>query len=264
MRLPLDFTDKVCVVTGASRGVGLTLARDYAAGGAKVVAAARSLNNLETLAGEVSAAGGEVLPVRCDISDVEDCGRLVAAALDAFGQIDILVNNAAVTGFHKPIQDLQPAEWEEVLATNLTSSYATTHFAAASMIRRGRGGAIVQVSAAGTSYPSPTRSDYVASKGGVEQLTRVLAHELGPYGIRVNTVTPGFVEGERATEAMAMQAEERGVTLAQVRTEYSSAAALKTGVQQYDVSNMIAYLTSDYGRGITAQNVHVDAGLTFT
>ena len=262
MRLNCDFTGKVCVVTGASRGLGTQVARDFAAGGGKVVGAGRNTTALAALKAEIEAAGGQFIGVEAELSRVEDCRKLIDTALDAHGQIDVLVNNVATTGQHKFIRDLEPSEWQAAIDTNLTSAYACTHYAVGSMMER-KQGAIIHVSSSGTSYPSPRRSDYLATKGGMIQLTRVLAHELGPFNIRVNTVTPGFMMGIRAIEAQTLHAERRGITLEEVAKEFASNAALQRALPEQDVSNMICFLTSDFGLNITAQNIHVDAGLAF-
>jgi NAD(P)-dependent dehydrogenase (short-subunit alcohol dehydrogenase family) len=262
MRLNCDFTNRVCVVTGATRGLGYVLAKDYAAYGGRVVGAGRNKEAFGRLAREIGEAGGTFVAVEADLSSVDGCKHLIDRALDSFGQIDVLVNNAAVTGQHKLIRDLDPAEWQQVIDLNLTGTYACIHFAVGSMMDR-RSGAIVNVSSAGTSFPSPRRSDYIGSKGGMVQLTRVLAHELGPYNIRVNTVTPGFIDGERAREAQSLLAKRRGVTLAEVEEEFLSASPLHRKVPPEDISNLICFLTSDFGATITGQNIHVDAGLAF-
>jgi len=119
---------KVAVIVGASRGVGLTLCREFAAAGAKVVFGARSADKITALEQELSAAGHQVCAVQADVSREEDCRKLINTAVERFGRVDILVNNAAIAGPTKLICDLEPDEWAEVIAINLTSLYLTIRF----------------------------------------------------------------------------------------------------------------------------------------
>jgi len=257
-----DFTNKVCVVTGASRGIGSVMVRDFAAEGGKVVGAGRNVEALRKLADEVTAAGGTFVPVEADLSKMVQCKKLVDTALREFGQIDVLVNNLGITGAHKPIRDLQPEEWQEALDTNLTSVYACIHYAVGTMMDR-KSGAIVNVSSVGVKIPSPMRVPYVATKMGMHGITRVLAHELGPYNIRVNTVSPGFVDGERSDEVQERMAKNRGIPKDEMRHIMLQASPLRRSVPPGDISNMVRYLASDFGASLTGQDIDVAAGLAF-
>jgi NAD(P)-dependent dehydrogenase (short-subunit alcohol dehydrogenase family) len=254
-----DFQNKVCVITGASRGIGRRLALDFAADGATVVGSGRNIEALEQLHGEIRSAGGKFVPVRGDLAKLEHCKALIDKAL-GLGGIDVLVNNLGITGAHKSVRDLTPEEWHEALDTNLTSVYGCCHYAAGSMMER-RSGAIVNISSTGTKIRSPFRAAYVASKMGMVGLTRVLAQELGPYGIRVNIVSPGFVDGERSDEAQELMAKNEGVSKEEVRRRILALSPLNRSVPPGDISNMVRYLASDLGRSLTGQDFEVAAGM---
>lgn len=253
---------KVFVVSGASRGIGRQLCLDLAADGALVVGAARNQEALASLATTVTSAGGRFLPVIADLAGIDGCRTLVERALSEFGRIDALVNNLGVSGAHKSVRDLTPSEWQEAINTNLTSAYACVHFAAGSMMER-RSGAIVSISSVGTRVASPKRAAYVASKSGMVGLTRVLAHELGPYNITANVVSPGFIEGERSAEVQHSMARSLGIPLEKVNEMLLARTPLGRTIPAADVSAMIRYLCSDLGRNITGKDIAVDGGMTF-
>jgi NAD(P)-dependent dehydrogenase (short-subunit alcohol dehydrogenase family) len=255
-----DFRDKVCVVTGATRGIGWRLALDFAADGGLVVATGRNAEALGKLEREIAGAGGQVLPVRADLAKLDQCRMLIERALEKWGRIDVLVNNLGITGAHKSVKDLTPEEWQEALDTNLNSVYGCCHYAVGSMMEK-RSGAIVNISSTGTKMRSPFRAAYVATKMGMVGLSKVLAQELGPYGIRVNVVSPGFVDGERSDEAQALMAKNEGVSKDEVRRRILALSPLNRSVPPADISSMVRYLASDLGRSLTGQDIDVAAGM---
>jgi NAD(P)-dependent dehydrogenase (short-subunit alcohol dehydrogenase family) len=260
--MPFDFKGKVCVITGAGRGIGRVLCRDFAAEGGLVVGCSRSPGPLDSLNAEITSAGGRFLPIPADLSRVEECERLIGETTQHFGPVDVLVNNLGITGAHKPIRDLQPAEWFEALNTNLTSVYACTHFAVGAMMER-KSGAIVNVSSIGPKIHSPFRVPYAATKMGMVGITRVLSQELGPYNIRVNTVSPGAVEGERSLEVWEHMSRTLGITVEEARDRITAQAALRRTLPPEDISATIRFLCSDLGRSITGQDISVDCGVAF-
>jgi NAD(P)-dependent dehydrogenase (short-subunit alcohol dehydrogenase family) len=254
-----DFEGKVCVITGASRGIGAQLALDFAADGATVVGSGRNAEALESLDAKIRAAGGKFVAVRGDLSKLAQCKQLIDKALE-LGGVDVLVNNLGITGAHKAVRDLSPEEWQEALDTNLSSVYGCCHYAVGSMMER-RNGAIVNISSTGTKIRSPFRAAYVATKMGMVGLSKVLAQELGPYGIRVNVVSPGFVDGERADEAQALMAKNEGVSKEVVRNRILALSPLGRSVPPQDISAMVRYLASELGRSLTGQDIDVAAGM---
>jgi 3-hydroxybutyrate dehydrogenase/3-oxoacyl-[acyl-carrier protein] reductase len=258
-----DLAGKVVVISGAGRGIGRVMCAEFAADGALVVGCSRRPEPLDSLAAEIKAAGGRFLPFAADLGKVEASEALIAAAAKAFGPVDVLVNNLGVGGAQKMIRDLQPAEWFEALNTNLTSVYACIHYAVGAMMER-KSGAIVNVSSIGPKIASPFRVPYVTTKMGMVGMTRVLSHELGPYNIRINTVSPGFVDGERADEVQKAMAKNRGITQDEMRDIMLKASPLRRSVPPQDISRMVRFLASDAARSITGQDIAVDAGLTFS
>ena len=179
----MQLTDKVAVVTGAGRGIGRAIAVAYAKAGAKVVCAARSVDELEALAGEL---GG--VAMRCDVADEADIQSLMADTVDQFGQIDILVNNAGAVA-RLPVHELPVEDWDRVMNVNLRGLFLCTKYALPSMLERGTGCIINISSGAGVVGP-PNRSAYAASKHGVMGFTKTLVAEYLHKGVRSHVILP--------------------------------------------------------------------------
>lgn len=179
----MQLTDKVAVVTGAGRGIGRAIAVAYAKAGAKVVCAARSVDELEALAGEL---GG--VAIRCDVADEADIQRLMASTVEQFGRIDILVNNAGAVA-RLPVHELPVEEWDHVMNVNLRGLFLCTKYALPSMLERGTGCIINISSGAGVVGP-PNRSAYAASKHGVMGFTKTLVAEYLHKGVRSHVILP--------------------------------------------------------------------------
>jgi NAD(P)-dependent dehydrogenase (short-subunit alcohol dehydrogenase family) len=194
-----DFTGKVAIVTAGGGGIGRAIAERLAALGAAVVIADRSAANGMAAVREIESSGGRAACVEMDLGRAEDAARTVQAAVDAFGRLDILINNASILGALKPIIDLDPAEWEEVIRTNLTGTFLLTQASVRRMLAQGEGGAIVNILAIQEHMPLPDHGAYAASKGGLAAFTRALAVELAGQGIRVNGIAAGsiYTEGVR-------------------------------------------------------------------
>ena len=179
----MQLTDKVAVVTGAGRGIGRAIAVAFAKAGAKVVCAARSVDELQTIAGEL---GG--VAMRCDVADEADIQSLMADTVDQFGQIDILVNNAGAVA-RLPVHELPVEDWDRVMNVNLRGLFLCTKYALPSMLERGTGCIINISSGAGVVGP-PNRSAYAASKHGVMGFTKTLVAEYLHKGVRSHVILP--------------------------------------------------------------------------
>jgi len=188
--IELDLEGRIALVTGASRSIGRATAVALGEAGARVALGARSRPDLERVAEEVRATGGEALPIRCDVSDPESVDAFVAEATDRLGPPDIAVANAGVFQQWGSTHDLALDEWERIVATDLTGTMLTCRAAAAAMVD---GGSIVAVSSLAGLVALPSAAAYTAAKSGVTGLVRALAAEWAPAGIRVNAVAPGFV-----------------------------------------------------------------------
>ncbi|MFC1921473.1 SDR family NAD(P)-dependent oxidoreductase [Chloroflexota bacterium] len=187
--------DKVAVITGGAEGIGKAYALGYAAEGARVVLADINLQAAEELANTMTEQGNEVLAIKTDVSEVADTEEMVRKALERFGRIDILVNNAA--SFQRPaanwapVWELEPAEWERVIKVNLTGVFLCCRAVLPSMIKQ-QSGKIINIASDLGFRGAAEFSHYSTSKGGVITFTRSLAREVGEYNINVNTICPGF------------------------------------------------------------------------
>ena len=186
---------KRALVTGASRGIGAAIALGFAECGADVAVTARSTNDLEELAGKIAATGRRGVPITCDVTKTEDIARCVDSALEHLGGIDILVNNAGGTRFMAPLLALREEGWDKSINLNLKSVFTFSQKVGAHMVERGSG-SVINVSSIGGLHASPTLSFYGAAKAGVVSLTKTLAMEWGPAGVRVNALCPGWVKTE--------------------------------------------------------------------
>jgi NAD(P)-dependent dehydrogenase (short-subunit alcohol dehydrogenase family) len=190
---PFDLTGKVALITGASRGIGETIALAYAAAGAQVVLSSRKQESVEAVAARVRAAGGEALAIAAHTGDAEAVQNLVARAVETFGGVDILVNNAATNPHFGPILTAEESHWDKTLDVNVKGYFRVARACAASMIARG-GGKIIQMASVAGKTPQPGMGIYSVTKAAVIMLTEVLALELAPYNIQVNAIAPGFIQ----------------------------------------------------------------------
>lgn len=197
-----SLSGRTAIVTGSSSGIGRAIAERFAAEGANVVTNSRSKDRAEATAEGIRDAGGEALAVEADVTDYDAVRGLVDAAVDAFGRLDVMVNNAGhnVIG---PAEELAPEDWQAVVDVDLTGVFYGAQAAGRRMIEQGDGGHIVNVSSIMGEVGLPGRAPYCAAKGGVNNLTRVLAVEWADDGIAVNALAPGYVRTEFTEQAMA-------------------------------------------------------------
>jgi NAD(P)-dependent dehydrogenase (short-subunit alcohol dehydrogenase family) len=236
--------DKIALVTGASKGVGKGIALELARRGWDVWVNYNSDQaGAEATAEEIAALGRKAWPVKASVAETAQVDAMFAQ----IGQLDLLVNNAGVQTW-KPLLDLTEAEWDRVIATNLKGCFTCTQRAARKMIDRG--GGIVNIGSGCNKLAFPRLVDYTASKGGIEQFTKVAAVELGEHKIRVNCVAPGAVEIERTKLEAA--------DYAGMWSKYTPLA--RVGTPQ-DIGQAVAFLASDDASFITGQTIWVDGGL---
>ena len=188
----MKLANKVAIITGAGRNIGEDTARLFASEGAAVAVVDLDRGRGEKVASEISAAGGKAKSVVCDVGQEEDIVACVKDVMAAFGHIDILVNNAAISD-NKTLFDLSTEEWNCVLAITLTAPFLFSKYVAKEMIARGQGGRIVNVSSTSGYYGRERAIAYTAAKGGVVNLTKSLAIQLAPHHIRVNAVVPNKI-----------------------------------------------------------------------
>lgn len=241
---------KRALVTGASRGIGAAVATAFARAGADVALLARSTDALERLAEGIESEGRRAVAVPCDVTVASSIDAAYRKACSALGSIDVLVNNAGGPMFHSPILAVRDDGWQRVVDLNLTSVFRFCQHAGADMVRHG-GGSIINVTSVAASRPWPAIAAYCVAKAGVTTFTQALANELGPTGVRVNAIAPGWVK----TEVNRAYLEDGG--LAQL-----ALLAVPTGRwgDPDDVVGTALWLASDASRYVTGATVAVDGG----
>jgi NAD(P)-dependent dehydrogenase (short-subunit alcohol dehydrogenase family) len=244
---------RVAMVTGASRGIGRSLALALGAAGAAVACTARSEEQVRATAAEIRRAGGAAEAFRLDVTSAPDVNAQVRAVEQALGPIEILVNNAGITRATKTL-DLTEAEWELILATNLTSMFRCARAVAPSMISRGWG-RIINVGSMWGKVGVPRYTAYCVSKAGVDALTRCLAVEWARHGIRVNCLAPGYVRTDFSTEAMA----DTGI-----RNLILSKIPVRRLAEPEEMGPLVVYLASPASEFMTGQTIYLDGGETAT
>jgi glucose 1-dehydrogenase len=241
---------KVALVAGAGGGIGGAGAEGLAREGAAIVCADIDRDAAEATAARIRAAGGRATALGLDVHDRPAVDAAVALAGSGFGPLDVLLDCAGVSQT-APFLDLDPAEWDRVIAVNLTGMFHLGQAAARQMVRQGTGGSIINVTSQLAEVARPERAAYVASKGGGRSLTHAMALELAAYGIRVNAVAPGpTLTG--LTRASYADPERRRATIAQI--------PLGRLGEPEDIVGAILYLASDESRWVTGSTVTVDGG----
>lgn len=241
---------KVAVVTGASKGIGVTIARRLAAEGASVALLARTVDALEALATEL---GDDALAVACDVGDPSSVRAAFATIGARYGRVDVLVNNAGVET-HAPFWDVSESDYDKVLNVNLKGTFFATQAVVRHLRATGRPGRVVNISSVHEELPFPNFAAYCASKGALKMLTRNLAVELGPLGITINNVAPGAIVTpiNRAllNDAVKLRSLTEQIPLARLGTTD-------------DVAGVAAFLASDEAAYVTGSTYVVDGGLTW-
>jgi NAD(P)-dependent dehydrogenase (short-subunit alcohol dehydrogenase family) len=251
--------NRVAVITGGGKGIGAAITLRLARDGAAVVVAGRAEADLKAVCQEVQALGGAALAVPTDVSHEDQVRTLMDRARQTFGPVNVLVNNAGITGPTAPVVELERRDWDEVLAINLTGALLCCRAALPGMIEH-RAGKIVNISSVAGKVAYALRSAYAVSKWGLIGLTLTLAKEVGVHNIQVNAVCPGPVAGERLQRVIAHRARELGQTAAEVERAYVEATALKRLVPPEEVAALVAFLASAEADNITGQAIDVSAG----
>src|SRR5689334_6257004 len=252
---------KTAVITGAGRGIGRAIALTCARNGADVAIAARSKDQIEEVAAEIQSMGRGALAVTTDLREPVQVDRLAAAVRREFGDVDLLVNNSGVAGPTKLLWDVSVDEWEETLRVNLTGVFLCCRAFLPAMVER-HDGCIVVIGSATGKRPLHGRTPYAASKLGLVGLVRTLAWEAGPYGVRVNLISPGAVDGDRLETVVEAQATARGIGTHEVRAELAAASPLHRFVEAEHIADAVVFLASGAGASITGEDVNVTAGMT--
>lgn len=243
--------NKVVIITGAAQGIGATYARALAAEGARIVIA--DVLDGSRLVDELAGMGSEAIALKTDVSDEASVAAMAAAAMERFGQIDVLVNNAAIYASlkMKGFEEIELGEWEKVMAVNVRGPFLCARSVVPYMKEKGYG-RIINISSGTPFKGTPNLLHYVTSKGAVLALTRALARELGEHGISVNTLAPGLV----LSEGVVANAEMRERLTAPV----IASRAIKRDQMPGDLIGPLLFLASDDSAFMTGETVVVDGG----
>ncbi|MDR4517668.1 MAG: SDR family oxidoreductase [Nitrosomonas sp.] len=240
--------EKVAIVTGASRGIGAEIARALAKAGARVIVNyVRNQHAANEVCAAITEAGGKCVAIQADVSNSADVRRLFDAAIEHFGRIDILVNNAGILIFKK-IAEVSDEEFDQILNINQKSIFYTLREAAERLADNGR---IVNISSTVTRLMLPKYGIYAATKGAVEQLTRIFAREIGDRGITVNTVSPGPVYTELFRA---------GKTEEDIQRMAAMSSLGRIG-EVNDIAQIVLFLVSDEAQWITGQDIGANGGI---
>jgi 3-oxoacyl-[acyl-carrier protein] reductase len=245
----IDLRDRVVLVTGAGRGIGRTLAETFAREGASVVAVDVGSDGLARLESDLSALGATVVPAVADVRDAVGVQAVVDAAVQRFGRVDVLVNNAGIN-VEGRLEELDAGAWDRCFEVNVRGTFTTCR-AVAPVMKRQRSGRILNAASFAAIVPSVGASAYAASKAAVVQFTRTIASELGPWGITANSYAPGMIP--TAMNGFAdLSPEDQAKKL--------DTLSLRRWGEAQDVANLLCFLASDLAGYITGTLVDVSGG----
>lgn len=238
--------NKVAVVTGSAGGIGRAIALRYSNEGAQVVVADINAAGAQVVADNINTAGGQAFAQPTDIAKESEVKQLFAATLAKFGRVDILVNNAGIVSPMKHILEADKAWWDRIIGVNLTGTFLCCLHAAQIMSKQGSG-SIINLSSGGATKAHRAFVAYDASKGGIEAMSRALALDLGPYGVRINILTPGSIDSRNLD---AEQRRYRGINIPMERVG-----------DPYDMTGAAVFLASDDSLYMTGQSIVIDGGM---
>ncbi|MEM7538656.1 MAG: glucose 1-dehydrogenase [Chloroflexota bacterium] len=237
---------KVAIVTGAAKGIGQAIAERYGREGAKVVVTDINGEGAASVSANINASGGEAIAVNADVADEAQVDALFDQAVDTYGTVDVLVNNAGLVSPMIHFLEADKAWWDMIIGVNLTGIFLCCKRAAHIMARKGDG-AIINMSSGGATKAHRSFVAYDATKGGIEAMTRALALDLGPYGVRINALVPGSID---TSGLGAEQRKLRGVNI-----------PLERIGEPDDMTGAAVFLASDDANYITGQRIVVDGGM---
>jgi 3-oxoacyl-[acyl-carrier protein] reductase len=240
--------DRVAIVTGASRGIGRSIAQSLAAAGAKIVAVATTKEGCQSLVDELTGQGVEAIAVQCNVAETADVEKLVETAVAKFGRIDILVNNAGITR-DGLLMRMKDEDWDTVMSINLKGAFLCTRSVFKVMSKQ-RSGRVINITSIVGQMGNLGQANYCASKAGMIGLTKSNAREMAKRNITVNAVAPGFIVTDM-TEAMSEKA----------KLELSSQIPMDRLGSGDDIANAVLFLASDNSSYITGQVLAVNGGM---
>lgn len=246
-----NFRDRTVIVTAAGRNIGKAVALTFARAGTNVVICGRSnLDALEDVVSEAGSGGGRVVPMLADATDPDGTEALVARAMKEFGRLDITVSCIGIRPF-AAFGDITVEDWRRVIDTDLSAAFYLAR-AAVPHMRERKWGRVIHITGTNAHTPHPNRAHVIAAKHGLHGLTRAMALELGPEGITVNSVSPGFIETRRNLADFP--------DLDEMTREYREGLPVRRLGEVSDVADACLYLAADSGRFITGQSIAVNGG----
>ena len=244
------------MVTGAGRGIGRAIAERFHAAGAKVHICCVTGESLEDVLGANPGMSGSIT----DVGSAEAVARWFGEGLAALGRLDVLVNNAGISGPRAPVEEIEDDEWYRVIDVNLHGMFHCIKQAVPVMKAQGAG-AIINISTASTRVGMPLRTSYITSKCAVDGMTKNLARELGPFGIRCNAILPGIIDNPRGRRLITNLAAERGQTVDEAHERYVSFISTRSLISCEEVADAAYFLAQDAARNITGQLIGVCGNL---
>lgn len=249
----IHLRDKVAIVTGASRGIGEAIARAFARSGAKVVLASRKIEGLRAVEAAIREEGGEAYAHACHTGRREQVEALVEAAVQRYGKVDVLVNNAATNPYFGPMMGIEEAAWDKTFEVNVKGYFYAARAVARHLVARNAPGSIINVASVAGLLAMPLQGVYAMTKAAVISMTKTLAVELGPANVRVNAIAPGLVDTKFASAL---------TTNAEILKTVLERTALKRVAQPHEIAGIALLLASDAGAYCTGATVVVDGGWT--
>lgn len=256
-----ELVDKVALVTGASRGIGRAISLRLAKAGAQLVLAGRDRAGLEETARLITTSGG-LSPLIChlDLLDRSSINATLTKTIEAFGNIDVLVNNSGITGNAVPFLELPEKDWDETIDTNLKGPFLLTQTVLPEMLKR-KSGSIIFIGSVTGKRPFKNRSAYAASKLGLVGLMRTLALEVASHGIRVNLISPGFVAGPRLEGVVDNVAEMDEISHEEARAKMIGMIPMQHFVSAENIAEGVLFFASDRSAGTTGDDLNISGGL---
>ncbi|MBI1901378.1 MAG: SDR family oxidoreductase [Planctomycetia bacterium] len=250
--------NRICLVTGAGRGIGRASAVALAKNGGRVALTARSQDEIKSAAAEIRAVGGQALPIVADLSDRKEPARIVAEVKKSWGPIEVLVNNAGIGSSQdpRPLVEFDDAFWDLTFAVNVTAPYLFTKLVLPDMIAR-RWGRIINIASINAKLPGLHAAAYTASKHAIAGLTKAAALEVSSHGITVNAVCPGVTRSRMNDKRLQYDEKRTGTSFAQLEKE---ASLLGRRLEPEEVASLVAFLASEDAAAITGQAINVCGG----
>ena len=247
---------KSVLITAGAGGIGREIARAFAAQGDRVFVCDIDAAGLQSLAQEVPGVKFRI----CDMSNRDDVAQMVAAAAEALGGLDVLVNNAGIAGPTAPVDAVSLEDWDKVIAVNLTSTFQVTRLVVP-YLKKSKAGAIITISSAAGRFGYANRSPYASSKWALIGFTKSISIELGTFGIRANAILPGTVDGDRIQKVFEGRAQATGLPVEEVKQAQMESQSIKALVDPRDIAALAVFLASDHAKSISGQMLPIDCDM---